>query len=297
MWTLLPLLDRLTNITSQGTILEASCAPLSTANAQLLLQTGLFRELILLYTDTSKENENDVSRQTARVHLLRSLQAMCIQSVSLLGKYAWRVPDLARIVQSDEFAEQHVVDGMIWNLLGSTLAGGPVRLKIKGVPVVTATECCIRVMTGLERLCSNTETAMSKIRLLRTSTSNVFNDDNGWKESIQDLSRFTTYLVSCPSFATLWREVITANNGSLQKVNATLDSLRNVLSELPRIPEPPKPTGTNAKKTSDNDKAGDPIDRPASTYGENEVAAVRKAIKILAGYNRGDAPSGSSKTD
>jgi hypothetical protein len=297
MWTLLPLLDRLTNITSQGTILEASCAPLSTANAQLLLQTGLFRELILLYTDTSKENENDVSRQTARVHLLRSLQAMCIQSVSLLGKYAWRVPDLARIVQSDEFAEQHVVDGMIWNLLGSTLAGGPVRLKIKGVPVVTATECCIRVMTGLERLCSNTETAMSKIRLLRTSTSNVFNDDNGWKESIQDLSRFTTYLVSCPSFATLWREVITANNGSLQKVNATLDSLRTVLSELPRIPEPPKPTGTNAKKTSDNDKAGDPIDRPASTYGENEVAAVRKAIKILAGYNRGDAPGGSSKTD
>ena len=145
---------------------------------------------------------------------------MCIQSISLLGKYAWRVPDLARIVQSDEFAEQHAVDGMIWNLLGSTLAGGPVRLKIKDVPVVTAQACCSRVIAGLERLCRNTETGMSKIRQLRTRTSNVSNDnDNGWKEPIQDLSRFTNYLVSCPSFATLWRELLTTNEESMQTVN------------------------------------------------------------------------------
>ena len=292
MWTLLPILDRLTNITPDGCIWESSSASLGNSNAQLLLQTGLFRELILLYTDC--KNNDDASCAAACVQLLRSIQVMCIQSTSLLGKYAWRVPDLALIVQKLEFAAEQVVDGTVWNLLGTGLASGPVRMKLKGVPGVTADECRVRVLAGFERMCDETENAMVAIEKLRTESTNS-SADGAWKQPIRELSRFCNYLVSCPSFATLWQDTVASDDETRQRVNTAIASLRNVLSQLPRIPEPNERTKSETTKSADNDKAGDPLERPASMLGEMEEAAVRKSLKILSAS--GPDSVVSSKTD
>jgi hypothetical protein len=89
-----------------------------------------------------------------------------MQSTSLLGKYAWRVPDLALMVQTHEFAAEQVVDGTVWNLLGTVLASGPVRMKKKGLPVITADECQVRVLAGFEQMCYGTENVMGAIEKL-----------------------------------------------------------------------------------------------------------------------------------
>ena len=208
---------------------------------------------------------------------------------------------MARVVQSEEFALEHTVDGMLWNLLGSSVAGGPVRLVMKNVPAaLTVEDCRNRVKTGFEQLCKNAEGAMDEIQRLRTSkTKDASRDDisSDWKEPIQELSRFTNYLVSCPSLATLWRSAITLDGESKQHVKTTIDSLRTRLSKLPRIPETTKPNNKTTK-TSENDKAGDPLERnPAFSFGEHEEAAVRKALKILSASGRADSAAGSSKTD
>lgn len=283
-WTLLSLLDRLTNIRPDGTLWESS--PLTNEDAQLLLQSGMFRELLLLIKEES----------AARTQLLRSLQIMCVQSPSLLGKYSWRVPDLARIVQTYEFTHEHVVDGLVWNLLGTSLAGGAVRLQLKNVPVVSVEQCRERSMNNFERLCKDAEKAMEAIQSLRTG-SDAEND--GWKEPIQEFSRFSNYLVSCPSLAVLWRNVATSDEITLDHVKSAVGSLRNVLSTLPRIPASPK-REHRTEKSADNDKAGDPSEHP-KVYGEHEEASVRKALKILSVSWQSPSRQGrenlSSKTD
>ena len=291
MWTLLPLLDRLTNVTPEGYVWESSSSFLCNADAQLLLQSGMFRELILLYSNNN--NTTEPASEAPRAQLLRSIEIMCVQSTLLLGKYAWRVPDLAKIVQTDEFAREHVVDGIVWNLLGSTLAGGPVRLNIKNVPVVTAEECRARVLAGFQGLCEDAEAAMKTIHSLRTQK-NRATDDDAWKEPITELSRFSNYLISFPSLAILWRNTATSNDDALQQVKKTVDSIRQSLSKLPRIPVSGE---SKTAKSADNDKAGDPLKRPASTYGEHEEALVRKSIKILSASWQSGRDSTSSKTD
>jgi hypothetical protein len=284
MWTLLSLLDRLTNVRPDGTLWESSS--LTNEDAQLLLQSGMFRELILLIKEES----------AARTQLLRSLQIMCVQSPSLLGKYAWRVPDLAKIVQTNEFAQEHVVDGLVWNLLGTSLAGGAVRLGLKNMPVVTVDLCRARSMNSFERLCQDAEKTMNVVQLLRTGNDA---EDDGWKEPIQELSRFSNYLVSCPSLAVLWRNAASMDDVTMKRVNSAVGSLRNVLSSLARIPE--SPVGKmKTDKSADNDKAGDPLERPKA-YGEHEEACIRKAIKIVSVSWQPPSRQGremlSSKTD
>ena len=286
-WTLLPLLDRLTNVRPHGTLWESS--PLTNADAQLLLQSGMFRELIMLYTGS--ENE-----ETARVQLLRSIQIMCVQSTSLLGKYAWRVPELAKLVQTDEFAQEHAVDGLVWNLLGTALAGS-VRLQLKNMPVVTTDQCRERSLDCFERLGQDAEHAIETIKRLRESGDDKSGQDDQWKKSVHELSRFSNYLVSCTSLATLWRNAVTADDESSARVKSAIDSLRNALSNLPRVPDSVSKPST--EKSADNDKAGDPVERPTAT-GEQEEASIRKSIKVLSVSWQPQAQgreSLSSKTD
>jgi hypothetical protein len=284
MWTLLPLLDRLTNVRPDGSLWESSS--LTNEDAQHLLQSGMFRELILLIKEES----------AARTQLLRSLQIMCVQSPSLLGKYAWRVSDLAKIVQTSEFAQEHVVDGLVWNLLGTSFADGAVRLRLKNVPVVTVDMCRERIMGSFERLCEDAEKAMHVIESLRTGKDA---EDDRWKEPVQELSRFSNHLVSCPDLALLWRNAATIDDVTLKRVNSAVGSLRKVLSSLSRIPE--SPVGKmQSEKSADNDKAGDPLEHPKA-HGEHEEACIRKAIKILSVSWQSPLRQGremlSSKTD
>lgn len=101
--------------------------------------------------------------------------------------------------------------------------------------------------------------------------------------------------MSCPPFATLWQDTVTANDETMQQVNTSITSLWNVLSQLPRIPEPDECTMSKTTKTADNDKAGNPLECPASMFGEMEEAAMRKSLKILSASGQDSVIS--SKTD
>jgi hypothetical protein len=101
--------------------------------------------------------------------------------------------------------------------------------------------------------------------------------------------------MSCPPFATLWQDTVTANDETMQQVNTSIASLQNVLSLLPHIPEPDKCTMSKTTKTADNDKAGNQLECPASMFGEMEEAAMRKSLKILSASGQDSVIS--SKTD
>jgi hypothetical protein len=90
MWTLLPLLDRLTNVRPDGSSSSPwQSSPLTNNDdVQILLQWGMLCELILFIITTydDEEESSSSSLAAAQTLLLRSLQIMCVQSPSLLHR-------------------------------------------------------------------------------------------------------------------------------------------------------------------------------------------------------------------
>lgn len=162
VWTLLPYWEILTNQRLQnGTVIVAKAESAAQRHHQqssqqwtALLQSGLLRQWILrlqaLQPNQTTENSGDNSskhhwlEQQLQWQLVRrSLLYLIAHSMTVttaLGKYAWRFPDFANLVQIgesfsrtststqpereelDSFSEE-CVDGILWNLLAMELAG------------------------------------------------------------------------------------------------------------------------------------------------------------------------------
>jgi hypothetical protein len=98
---------------------------------QLLLNSGLFRQLLLLWQDQhdslvkSYTKESDVARQIvlkANLEWLESaLLDLCMASPKLLGKYAWRFPGFAAAVTKADVQTESCIC-LEWNLAGLHLS-------------------------------------------------------------------------------------------------------------------------------------------------------------------------------
>ena len=318
IWALLPLLDVISNRTMDGSCLDpAFNDEFANADAQWLLNSGFFRELIMLYCK-SPDDDTSPANSLARKSLLQSIQILCLESITLLGKYAWRVPEWSKTIHNDKFRKCHNLDAIVWNLMGVHLAntntaGSMLRMKQTSTttttttPVIVTVESCRQVYRdGLEHLRTSVISSIDAIRQLRETTTK--NTSSLWKDPILDFQRFTNLLQSCPSLSLIWKSEKQESNYGNSNIHSTtwmddwLVPIRLSLSTVPAPPaavvvEPP----TTTIKSADNDKAGIPFSsdeqRPLTTY-EDYLAMVRKSIKILVLSLQEDTRvSLSSKTD
>ena len=284
IWAFLPLLEVLANIHADGTTLDTSRYCVPAADPQWLLNSGLFRALIMLYTKTAPYSSLSVAVDPARHQLLQCLQMLSLQSMSLLGKYAWRVPDLNALIHQDDYQCNNVVDSMVWSLMGQQLAGGTV-MRLRTAKTITCEECKALAVRQWCHLHQQVLGAIQMIGELRSKRQHGISsngsaghvglgvDSENWKHSITELARFANCLVSCDALPQLWRQAM-----DQEKVQEQISCLQKVISDLPP-PPPPAPKATTTSKTSDDDKVGDPLERPDPSF-EVEVGMVRKAIKV-----------------
>ncbi len=160
----LPILDFMTGINSRSdfSLMETTTSISYTAQRQLeskktdsqtILQSGLFRELILLYstTATNTNHDNDTkekkssdllsAQEMIRLKLLRSILVMSSQAPSTLGKYVARVPEFTQILYSDTFMECHRVDAILWfAFLYHVGSGAAPQMRMKGSTTLSTTE-------------------------------------------------------------------------------------------------------------------------------------------------------------
>jgi hypothetical protein len=273
IWAFLPLLELIANISADGTILDVSRFVTPAADFQWLLNSGLFRALIVLYTKTSSNNSS-VTVDPARHQLLQCLQMLSLQSMPLLGKYAWRVPELNVLIHDDSYQRKHVVDGLVWSLMGQQLAGGSV-LRMRNTKTVTAAESKETALLQWQLLCDQVLDAIATLGQLRQqqrSSSDIV-DSKDWKEPIVELTRFANCLVSCDTLPPLWKQAM--DRDSLQE---HVSRIKQALSDLPSAPTKVESAKTTTKN-AENDKAGDPLERPDRSF-ELEVGMVRKAMKV-----------------
>ena len=289
-WALLPLLDIISNRTMDGSILDPSFHDrLTNADAQCLLNSGFFRELILLYC---KSQDDSPANTLARKSLLQSIQLLCLESMTLLGKYAWRVPELSKAIHSDDFRVLHNFDSLIWYIMGIQLASAGSTLRMKNAQVVTVDSCRKGYQKGWYCLKSQVVTAIDKIRELRERKEEA--KETVWRESILDLQRFTNLLQSSSTLGSIWKM-----ETNKEDLDAWLLPLRSALSVMPAVePSIDKLSDANGTKSSDNDKVGSPSERPPASY-EEDLANVRKSIKVLSLFLENTDRHGglSSKTD
>ena len=131
-WAFLSLFQILTVPTSSTTTTRLSSRSndttiniMSNEYAQLLLNSGLFRQWLLVWTHSHQQFPNDEENKTVSMAVQECILDLCLASPSLLGKYAWRFPALTDIVlsrQSDPISmtsyDPTSVSGLCWNLLG-----------------------------------------------------------------------------------------------------------------------------------------------------------------------------------
>jgi hypothetical protein len=75
--------------------------PISNASAQVLLNSGLFRQCLLYWSQIPKDDEAN------RAAMLINIYDLCAANPNLLGKYAWRFPGASEIIGNF----QSILDG------------------------------------------------------------------------------------------------------------------------------------------------------------------------------------------
>lgn len=302
VWSLLPVLELISNIfTEDGSELDSSShrKKLLTADAQWLLNSGLFRHLILFYIKTASFSGSTID--LARQHLLQTVQFLSLKSMTLLGKYAWRVPELNRIIhQNGQTPEYNLVDNLLWSLMGIELAASGSTLRTRNAPVLTPESCRETALKQFHKICKNVVAALHAIEKLRQK-SKIDKKNAGvfleWKEPINDFRRLSNCMTSCPVLPGLWKQVFTDEmlQEELQQIKITLTelALSTTLSST-------NDASVHANKTAENDKAGEPIERPDFTY-ENGITTVHKSVKMITMAiqytSSGTGPQISSKMD
>jgi len=234
---------------------------LSTSDAQQILQSGLFREIILLfgYTEGS-EVENCLKPRTAtatvvvREQLSRLILVLSSKS-QILGKYAARVPELTNILYSDSFRQASIVDAICWySLLGTIVSTnkGP-QLRMKGVVTISGSELKTKCRTDFLHFC---ETVIDAIK-----------NDTASNSIVSDFLRLSSCFQQLPYLTDCWKETVSSGAGR----QAIKTAISNIMKALPAFSVRNEVDGDKEEKKK--------VSRSGVDFGT--IAAVRKSCKSL----------------
>ncbi|KAK1743399.1 hypothetical protein QTG54_006020 [Skeletonema marinoi] len=306
---IIPMLEYLINIQARfdfQTVFEGGGSrrtTLSDPDAKALLDSGLFRELLSLYTCT--QDESDASN-VVRLQLLRTIFALSVQAPEILGRYAIRVPDLVKEVHASIFMDENLVDGILWTALGSSLLESKLeapkpRLKLRtnaklNLPPVDTSSLAERCNSGFEQLCKSCNSALTSYKFIVEKEDQSEADENEarqHKETLGSIVKFSNYLSNCPHGIKIWLDSLNNNEDAPQKAKKAIADLRSTLARLPSYAgDETGVKGVDHKKDDDNDNSStddhSEIRQKATSLMQRRkdfrqvVSLVRSSVKVIA---------------
>jgi hypothetical protein len=247
---------------------------------QALLNSGFFRNLLVLGLE-----ENIPENLKYQCH--HSLLFLCVASPTVLGKYAWRYPGMAAMIQLEPKTSTGMVHSILWNALGSSLSSSVgasltslTQLRKPGTKTTTTTApkqqppslsmeyCQTKCQEMWKLFCSQMDVALQSL----TSAPHAVTS-----RTVQDFERLANSLVSCPFLCGLFVPLVDSQ---------CLNDLRSVLATLPMI-------SVEKPDEGDVDVEGE---KPKRSVQTEIVARARKGLKTMALIFEGNSKA-SSKTD
>ena len=274
-------------------------ATLSQQEAQSLLNTGLFRALILLQAAAASEQKDGAVAATHN-RLLRAIFVLSAQSVSVLGKYATRVPELASKIYSTDFLETNLVDAVLWAALSSNLQS-PTKttstLRLRGAAVLPSIDKlngdCLR---GFTTLCERVDEALKSMMAKSKEEDEKTNEsqDRTIEDAPYHFVEFTNCVANLPVISESWVNAISSIDGGTEKALQRLEAIRKTLALIPikkaavRAPVPGKDheveggdVGTDNRGFSSHSVTSETGDSKTTRVNDEIVTSIRKGIKIV----------------
>lgn len=238
-------------------------ANISASEARGFLQSGLFRELILLYVCIeTTQDDSQLVPNTSKLHfmvvqqLLRTILILSSQS-EILRSYVARVPEFTNIIYSDDFDHVHVAEAILWHaLLANVTSSKKVpQMRMKGVVMVSSSELIKRSKHNFLKLCAKVV------------------DDKSDKVSVVEFLKLCNCCHQIPFVAECWSSVMRSDlvSGDVRAV------ICDVLKALPQ-------EITEAKmKLEDKDVPSEKL-HSVGIHSASTTASVRKGCKHLLSF-------------
>lgn len=189
------------------------------------------------------------ARDVVREQLLRVIVVMSAQSLSILGNYAARVPELTVVLYEDGFLDANVVDATLWFALlssvSTTSSSSTIRsrnglnMKTKMVSMtLTKGELNNRCVRGTLDLCERC------VRALPATTNPLAEEEcatttatttttTHYSADVLDFIRFTNCCANIPILSEAWMSSISSSMHDLEKVR---ESIAHVMKSLVNVP-------------------------------------------------------------
>ena len=302
---ILPIIQYLTNtqLSDYGRLdWSDASASLSRQEAQSLLSTGLFRELVLLQAAAARE-QKDGAVAVTRNRLLRAIFVLSAQSVTVLGKYACRVPELTSQIQSSDFLENNLVDATLWAALSANLQSeAKSTLRLRGAAVLPSIDKLNRdCLLGLVTLCELVDEALQAMMSSsdRDGGSMKSKSNESRDQVIEDAPyhfvEFTNCIANLPAIAKSLVKAISSVNGGIEQTTQRLDVIRGSLAlvSAKKVSSPvPVPGKDHESEESgvDDEEAGTSAsligrgtveDKKTGQINAEIVSSIRKGVKIV----------------
>jgi hypothetical protein len=281
-----PIIEYLTNLRSRidfQSVFEGKNFALTKTDAACVLESGLFRELLAMYaaavkcsTFTADGDETSASSKAGyvtKVQLLRTIYSLSVSSPEVLGSYAVRVPAIAKEVQSSQFMEENLLDGILWTSLSSSVLESKsdipaprLKLRVNTKSKTAGVEDDVRSMSersffGFSKLCSSTLLALVSLKeYVATGVDDGGQNENvakgdidEHKRSLGDFINLANCLGTSSNALNVWINSMNGKQDFAQQAKEKITKLRSVLTSIPSYSSDKKTHSTGHKKIDDDE--------------------------------------------
>lgn len=285
-------------------------ATLSDSDAKAISDSGLFREMLSMCTNTRNENDSlrtatPSAEDVVRLQLLRTIFMLSTLSPELLGRFAVRVPDFVKEVHSSAFMGKHLVDGILWTSIGSSLLENKsdalkprlklrTKSKLNAKGPVDTKSLAERSFGGFETMCQSSLEALQRLKQTVQNAENHEAEYDGCKDALDDIRRFSNCLSNCPSATKIWLESLKNNEDSTRRASTIIAELKATLATLPSFSIDITEVPQRGHKKDDDDCAESPGDESNEDDPKIQtskqmrkdcgsiVASIRSSVKVIA---------------
>ena len=284
---------------------------LSLSEAKAISDSGLFREMLSLFTATRTDTETMNTEQpiavdVVRMQLLRTIFMLSIHSLDLLGHFAVRVPAFANEIHSSEFMSNNLVDGILWASLGSCLqekASGAAnvrprlkvltKLKSNAVDIPpNTTNLAGYVVLGFETLCNSTIKALQELKRCIQSSEDVGLSDEHRREydtclaALADIRLISKCFSACPHVTEMLMDALRMKGDAYLESKKRITDIKSILKNLPTHTEDEidiiSPTGHKKDDDANSIERSDEVDPKVQTMKQfrKDYRAAVKSIRL-----------------
>lgn len=286
---IIPMIEYLTNLKARFDFqpvfegVGSRKSTLSESDAQAISESGLFREMLFVFTKYHEDGvsnlESPNAKEVVRLQLLRTIFTLSVQSPEVLGLYALRVPDFASEVHSSTFLDTHLVDGILWLSMGSYLLENKSgqsyqpRLKLRTGSCTNATatpketkSLAERSINGFASLCETTRAVLQRLnQTFQISQGGTLSDEQqkeccvACNGALRSIVVFSNCLSTCPSMTKIWVESLNSSDDATAIAREQIAQLKSTLTSIPSFPDEETKTYHLGPK-KDDDIEGTPVE-------------------------------------